>query len=131
MIARVWTTGGAGLLRLAAISLLALGTTAAAQTAYFDARGAGQVGERFDGYLGYAATPAATARQQTETINIRRRALYTDLAQRRGVGPQEVGIAAGCTLLARVAVGEAYMLGDNRWRVRRAGQPVPVPDYCS
>ena len=130
MITRIRPAAGAVLLRLAAVSLLALGTAAAAQTAYFGARGAGQVGERFDGYLGYAASPAATARQQTETINIRRRALYTDLAQRRGVGPQEVGIAAGCTLLARVEAGEAYMLGDNQWRVRRAGQPAPVPDYC-
>ena len=42
----------------------------------------------------------------------------------------EVGITAGCQLLARVKVGEAYMLADGVWRRRAAGQPVPVPDYC-
>ena len=63
-------------------------------------------------------------------MNIRRRALYTGLAQRRGVAPGEVGITAGCTLLGRVAVGEAYLLGDGVWRRRGPGQPAPVPDYC-
>lgn len=113
------------------LAALALAGGAAAQTAYFGARAAGQVGERYDGYLGYAMVqPNAQARTQTEAINIRRRALYTDLAQRRGVSPQEVGITAGCTLLGRVQVGEAYMLGDGQWRRRLAGQPAPVPDYC-
>jgi uncharacterized protein YdbL (DUF1318 family) len=117
-----------------AAGALAVGAagSASAQNAYFGARAAGQVGERYDGYLGYALVqPSAQARQQTEAINIRRRALYTDLAQRRGAGPQEVGIAAGCNLLARVEVGESYMLADGQWRRRRAGEPAPVPDYCA
>jgi uncharacterized protein YdbL (DUF1318 family) len=119
------------MIRWAGLALVALAGAATAQSAYFDARAAGQVGERFDGYLGYALVqPSPSARQQTEAINIRRRALYTDLAQRRGVGPQEVGITAGCTLLARVGVGESYMLADGQWRRRQPGQPAPVPDYC-
>lgn len=119
------------MIRWAALPILAAGTAALAQSAYFEARAAGQVGERYDGYLGYALVrPNAQARQQTEAINIRRRALYTGLAQQRGVSPQEVGITAGCTLLGRVAVGESYMLGDGQWRRRGAGEPPPVPDYC-
>lgn len=119
------------MIRWAGAGLAVIASAAMAQSAFFDARAAGQVGERFDGYLGYALVqPSAQARQQTEAINIRRRALYTDLAQRRGVGPQEVGITAGCTLLARVQVGESYMLADGQWRRRVAGQPAPVPDYC-
>jgi uncharacterized protein len=119
------------MIRWGGLALLAAGSAALAQSAFFDARAAGQVGERFDGYLGYAVVPQnAQARSQTEAINIRRRALYTDLAQRRGVSPQEVGITAGCTLLGRVGVGESYMLGDGRWRRRAAGEPAPVPDYC-
>lgn len=118
--------------RWLALALVTVAGGAAAQTAYFDARAGGQVGERFDGYLGYAAAvPGAQARSQTEAINIRRRALYSDLAQRRGVSPQEVGITAGCTLLARVAVGERYLLQDGQWRTRAAGQGAPVPDYCT
>lgn len=119
------------MIRLFGLATVVLAAAASAQSAYFDARAAGQVGERFDGYLGYAAaSPAPAARTQTEALNIRRRALYSDLAQRRGVSPQEVGITAGCTLLARVAVGESYMLADGRWRRRGAGEPAPVPDYC-
>lgn len=119
------------MIRYATSVLILWSSAGLAQSAYFDARAAGQVGERFDGYLGYALQgPSMQARQQTEAINIRRRALYSDLAQRKGVSPQEIGITAGCTLLGRVEVGEAYMLGDGEWRVRRPGQAPQVPDYC-
>jgi hypothetical protein len=94
------------------------------------ARRAGQVGERFDGYLGYAATPPARVQRQVSAINIRRRALYVDLAGRRRVTPQAVGIATGCELLKSLAVGEAYMLQDGLWRRRQPGQAAPSPAYC-
>ena len=117
--------------------LLALGSPAIAQSssfaAWFEARDAGQVGERFDGYLGYAVPSSALSagvRRQTEGINIRRRSLYTDLGTSRGASPSEIGITAGCTLLGRVAVGQAYLLGDNVWRRRGSSQSAPVPDYC-
>jgi uncharacterized protein YdbL (DUF1318 family) len=91
---------------------------------------AGQVGERFDGYLGYASTPSANVQRQVGAINIRRRVLYTDLADRRRVLPQDVGIATACELLGSVAVGQAYMLADGVWRRRGADEAPPQPDYC-
>ena len=94
------------------------------------ARSAGQVGERFDGYLGYASTPPAPVQRQVAAINIRRRALYVGLASRRGVTPQAAGIATGCELLGSLGVGEAYMLADGVWRRRRPGERAPQPDYC-
>jgi len=94
------------------------------------ARAAGQIGERYDGYLGYVSAPDARVRSQIESVNIRRRALYSDLASRRAASRVEVGITAGCELLASVAVGEAYLLGDNVWRRRAPGEAVPTPDYC-
>jgi uncharacterized protein len=94
------------------------------------ARQAGVVGERYDGYLGFAATPAEDVRRQVGAINIRRRSLYTGLATRRNVNLQAVGIAAGCELLAEVGVGEVYLLNDDVWRKRASGQPAPVPGYC-
>lgn len=94
------------------------------------ARQAGVVGERFDGYLGLAATAPEEVRRQVGAVNIRRRSLYTGLATRRGVNLQAVGIAAGCELLDDVKVGEVYMLDDGVWRKRAAGQPAPVPGYC-
>ena len=114
-----------------ALAMSAAAVPAAAQSPLVDAaRQAGQVGERFDGYLGVAVQPSAQLRSQVGAINIRRRALYSNLATSKGVAPHEVGITAGCQLLARVAVGQAFMLGDGQWRRRAPGQAVPIPDYC-
>jgi len=104
---------------------------AAAQTPAVDAaRAAGVAGERYDGYMGFAGPASAALRSQVAAINIRRRSLYSNLAAGRGASPQDVGITAGCQLLARVGVGQAYMLGDGVWRHRAPGQAAPVPDYC-
>ncbi len=86
--------------------------------------------ERLDGYIGVAGAVSAAVRSQVASINIQRRSLYSRLAASRGASPQDVGITAGCQLLARVTVGEAYMLGDGVWRRRAAGQAAPAPDYC-
>ena len=119
------------LLILAAVGMVAIAVPSSAQTpAVNAARQAGQVGERFDGYMGLVVASTPTLRSQVNTINIRRRALYSRLGVSRGVAPYEVGIAAGCQLLARVQVGQAYLLADGRWRVRVSGQPAPVPGYC-
>ncbi len=110
--------------------LISVPATAQIGPTVVEARSAGQVGERFDGYLGFAVPPSPGLRQQVNAINIKRRSLYSSLASQRGVAPGDVGIAAGCTLLARVAIGEAYQLGDNKWYRRSAGQSAPQPDYC-
>jgi uncharacterized protein YdbL (DUF1318 family) len=94
------------------------------------ARRAGQVGERYDGYLGMATAASPTVQRQVSAINIRRRSLYVDLAKRRGVTPQVAGFATGCELLVRVPVGEAYMLQDGVWRRRQVGQVIAQPSYC-
>jgi uncharacterized protein len=113
------------------LTFLSVAPPAAAQTSAVNAaRAAGAVGERFDGYLGVAAPVSNAVRSWVASINIHRRSLYSRLAATRGASPQEVGITAGCQLLARVGVGEAYMLREGAWRRRGAGQPAPVPDYC-
>jgi uncharacterized protein YdbL (DUF1318 family) len=117
---------------LLAFSSLMLPASAPAQdsAAIVSARRAGQVGERFDGYLGLSsANVSADLRRHVGAVNIRRRALYSNLASRKGVTPEEVGITAACSLLRRVSVGEYYLLNQGGWRRLVPGQSA-VPDYC-
>ena len=116
--------------KLLLLALMAAVPAAAQTPAVEAARVAGAVGERYDGYVGVAAPVSAAVRSQLTSINIQRRSLYSRLAASKGASPRDVGITAGCQLLARVSVGEAYMLGDGVWRRRAAGQGAPVPDYC-
>jgi uncharacterized protein len=111
---------------LLAAALAAAAPAALAQTPAVDAaRAAGQVGERYDGYMGVSGAVSTAVRNQVASINIRRRALYSSLATSRGATLEEVGITAGCQLLARVGVGQLYMLADGQWRRRAAGQASP------
>jgi hypothetical protein len=118
------------LMALAAASAVHAAPAAAQAPFIVQAIQAGQVGERYDGYLGVAAPVSTVVRSQVVSINIQRRALYSRLAASRGASPHDVGITAGCQLLARTGVGEAYMLNDGVWRRRAAGQGPPLPDYC-
>lgn len=112
------------------VATLSIAAPVAAQDAVIAARTNGLVGERFDGYLGAVGPLPPPLRAQVSAINIKRRALYSGLASRRGVAAQDVGIAAACTLLGRVGVGEAYLLTEGNWRRRNAGESAPRPDYC-
>ncbi len=120
------------LLLLPGLAIAAMPASAPAQDsqAILAARKAGLIGERFDGYLGIVNAGApANVRRQVSAVNIRRRSLYSNLAARRGVSPQEVGITTACSLLRRIGVGEYYLLNEGGWRRVVAGQS-PAPSYC-
>jgi uncharacterized protein YdbL (DUF1318 family) len=119
------------LLALLAMASLTAAVPALAQeaAAIVQARRAGMIGERYDGYLGFVATPSADLRRQVNAINIRRRSLYYDLAARKGVTPEEVGITAACSLFRRLGAGDYYQLGQGGWRRYAPGQSA-VPSYC-
>ena len=120
------------LLALLALVCVAVPALAPAQdpAAILSARRAGLIGERFDGYLGVVNPRApADVRRQVAAVNIRRRSLYSNLAARKGVSPEEVGITAACSLLRRIGVGEFYLLNQGGWRRVAPGQS-PVPSYC-
>jgi uncharacterized protein YdbL (DUF1318 family) len=114
------------------IVALALASPASAQPqgAFANALASGQAGERFDGYMGAVGSPPPELRRQLAAINLRRRNLYIELASRRNVSPDAVGLATACQLFASLPVGEAYLLRDAIWRRRAPGQAAPVPDYC-
>ena len=116
---------------VASLSLAAPGAALAQDPAsILAARRAGLIGERYDGYLGIVtATPSDRLRRDVGAINIRRRSLYSNLAARRGVSPQEVGITAACSLLRRLGTGEYYLVGQGGWRRLAPGQSA-APGYC-
>ena len=71
-----------------------------------------------------------TVRSQVATINIRRRSLYSRLAASKGVSPQDVGITAGCQLLAGLGWARLICGPTARGGGGRPGKRLPVPDYC-
>ncbi|MFM7027463.1 MAG: YdbL family protein [Chakrabartia sp.] len=90
----------------------------------------GSVGEQADGYMGFRAAPTDALRAEVDAINIKRRAVYTQLASQRGVTVKDVAATVGCeTLKSRVAPGRAYLLPDGIWRVKGA-EPITLPAYC-
>ena len=117
--------------RLLALAMTAVAAPAGAQTPVVQsAIATGQVGERYDGYMGFAAQPSEALRRQVIAINIRRRNLYLQLAAQRNVTAELVGLTAACTLFRQLPIGEAYMLSDKVWRRRAPGQSVMLPEYC-
>jgi uncharacterized protein len=90
----------------------------------------GQVGERFDGYMAALGSVPPQVKRQVDAVNIHRRKLYIELAQRRNVTAEVVGLATACQLFTQLATGEPYLLEDGVWRRRLAGHAPPIPDYC-
>jgi len=113
-----------------AAAALAAAPVAAQSPALSQAIAAGQVGERYDGYMAVVGSPSPELRRHVNAVNLRRRNLYIQLSTKRNVTPELVGMATGCQLLSQLAPGEAYMLSDNVWRRHAAGETVPLPDYC-
>jgi uncharacterized protein YdbL (DUF1318 family) len=110
-----------------------MGTTAAyamLQDASAQLRASGQVGEQADGYLGLVGSAPAAVRAQVDSVNIKRRAYYTDLAAKRGAKIEEVAATTACELFrTKVAGGQYYRLPDGVWR-QRDSAPIPLPTYC-
>jgi len=116
---------------IAAALVLSAAPVAAQPASLGAALRSGQVGERFDGYMGYVVPSVSPeVRRQVSAVNLQRRSLYLQLASRRQVNAQLVGIATGCELIAHLSAGQAYMLGDNVWHRVVAGQAPPSPNYC-
>ncbi|HEY0445701.1 MAG TPA: YdbL family protein [Allosphingosinicella sp.] len=117
------------------VGLAIAGGAGAAQAMLQDAsaqlRATGQVGEQVDGYLGIVGPASGQLRSQVDAVNIKRRAYYTEIAQKRGAKIEEVGAATACEIFAsRVQPGQFFRLADGVWRQREGGAAVPRPAYC-
>jgi len=116
---------------MAGAALLAVAGIAVAQESpvLAQARAAGIVGEQLDGYLGFAKTPSSDVKAAVDAINIKRRAIYTDIAGKQNATVQEVATARGCEQLAsRVKQGEAYGI-NGAWAVKGAAA-ITLPAVC-
>ena len=112
-----------------AMFMLAAGGSAQAQSAAVQAAmAAGQIGERIDGYLGVRGAVSDQVRAELEQINIKRRALYTQRAQQRGVSVEAVAAATACQAIQRLKAGETYYAGGS-WAVRGT-EVEPKPGNC-
>jgi uncharacterized protein YdbL (DUF1318 family) len=93
------------------------------------ARASGGVGEQADGYLGFPTPPSASLKAAVDAVNIKRRAVYTDLAAKRNVTVQEVAGATACELLSsRVGPGQKYRTSGGAWQTNNGS--VEKPSFC-
>jgi uncharacterized protein YdbL (DUF1318 family) len=105
--------------RLAAIVLVALALWAApAAAASLDqAKAAGQVGERIDGYVGVVDAGApGDVKALVEKINAERKAKYAEIAEKQGAPVAAVAQIAGKKLIERAPKGEYVMGADGQWQ---------------
>lgn len=116
---------------VAGLAWVAAAPALAQDAAVSAAKAAGTVGEQADGYLGIKGSVGADVRAAVDSINIKRRAAYTDLAGKRGVTVADMAAITGCqTLSSRVAAGQIYKIGNADWQTKGAG-PIALPDYCA
>lgn len=121
-----------------ALVVTALGASAAiagsalAQDAFLDqARASGQIGEQADGYVGAVKGASGDLKARIDQINIKRKAAYTQLAEKRGVSVNEVAAATACELFQnRVGPGQFYRTESGQWVQRQGNEPVRMPSYC-
>ena len=94
-------------------ALLFLSTTASAMTLQ-EAKAAGLLGERADGYVGVVSdTPEAN--RIAEDMNAKRRTGYQDIAAERGLTQEEVEAVAGQRNIRETPGGE-YIYTTNGWQ---------------
>jgi uncharacterized protein YdbL (DUF1318 family) len=109
----------------AVLGVVLMATPAAAERdpAYAQARAAGQVGEKPDGYLGVVTGGSAIA-AMVDDINIKRKAAYTREAQLAGATIEQFTFTTGCRLIAATRPGEKYQSPDGSWQTRGADAPI-------
>lgn len=103
------------LLLVLALALPALGPAPALAGPLEDAKSAGLVGERPDGYVGLVSgNPPADVVDLVNQINAKRMAAYTDIATKNGTSVAAVGAVTAEKLYREAAPG-TYLMVDGRW----------------
>jgi uncharacterized protein YdbL (DUF1318 family) len=112
------------ILAAGAAVLAGLSTAALAQRdpAYQAARASGQIGERTDGYLGVVGAETPALKALVNSINIQRKAKYTQSAA-AGATVEQFAFTSGCNLILKTEPGEKYQAPDGNWKTRTTAAP--------
>ena len=86
------------------------------------------IGEKPDGYLGYATTPTPAIRALVEDLNIKRKAAYTRRAQATNSTVEQFAFASGCNLIQQTEIGERYQAPGGQWETRTSAAPLRHPN---
>jgi len=116
------------LIAAAGFALVGFSTAAFAQRdpAYQAARSGGQIGELPDGYLGVVGAGTPELRALVNSINIQRKAKYTQSAA-AGATVEQMAFTSGCNLILKTAPGEKYQTPAGEWKTRTAAAPERDP----
>ncbi len=105
------------LVRIAMVLMLCLSALPAAAQSLDQAKAAGQVGERIDGYVGVVeANAPGNIRKLVDQVNAERKAKYAEIAKDRGTSVDAVAQIAGQKLIERTAKGGYVMGANGKWR---------------
>jgi len=91
-----------------------------------------RIGEAATGYLEIVeAADEPALWREVSAINIRRRALYTEMAQEQRVRPQTIARVFACLLFNRAnPSARMYRLEDGSWFERAPDAPARPPSFC-
>ena len=105
------------MLRIGAMLLLLCTALPAAAQSLDQAKAAGQIGERIDGYVGVVdANASPDIRALVDRVNAEREAKYAEIAAERGVSVQAVAQIAGEALIERTPSGQWVLGANGQWR---------------
>jgi uncharacterized protein YdbL (DUF1318 family) len=105
-----------GIAALLALALVAVPAGLALADPLGDAKTAGSVGERPDGYLGVVAGGAgADVKALVDEINGKRRTEYSAIAEKRGIDVKAVAALAGKKWIEKTPPGQYVMTSSGKW----------------
>ena len=99
--------GGAGL-------AVVLSAAPALAVTLDEAKSAGQVGEMPNGYIGVVQSGPGV-QELVESVNVRRRAYYQEIADKEGAPLVAVEQRAGARLIDRATTGQYIMNASGSW----------------
>ena len=111
------TTTRSPLVRICTLAITVLFLAAPAMASSLDdAKAAGLIGERPDGYVGLVVkTSPGGARKLVDDINTKRKAKYTEIAKGNSSSVAAVASQMGAKLINRAAKGTFVMDGSGKW----------------